>query len=187
LADVTVECLGIAASGDIFAGTEKGVYRSTDNGNTWTQTNGGLMTAKVNSLAINSDGFVFAGSDGRGVFRSLEPTTAITETRINQPLSFGLNQNYPNPFNPSTTIEFALPKASFVTLKIYDLLGNGVAILVAEKLPAGKHQRVWEAKGLASGVYLYRLQASDPSANFPSKSGQAGRGFVQTRKLILLR
>lgn len=44
-------------------------------------------------------------------------------------------------------------------LKIYDLLGNEVATLVAEKLPAGKHQRVWEAKGLASGVYLYRLQA----------------------------
>ncbi len=88
------------------------------------------------------------------------------------PRAFALSQNFPNPFNPSTTIEFALPKSSFVTLKIFDLLGNEVATLVAEKLPAGKHQRVWEAKGLASGVYLYRLEAGE---------------FVQTRKLILLR
>jgi hypothetical protein len=86
--------------------------------------------------------------------------------------AYALHQNFPNPFNPSTAIEFALPKASFITLKIYDLLGNEVTTLVAEKLPAGKHQRVWEAKGLASGVYLYRLEAGE---------------FVQTRKLILLR
>jgi hypothetical protein len=78
----------------------------------------------------------------------------------------------PNPFNPSTTIEFALLKPSFVILKIYNLLGEEVATLAAEKLPAGKHQRVWEAKGLASGVYLYRLEAGE---------------FVETKKLILLR
>ncbi|MCG3158761.1 MAG: hypothetical protein DKINENOH_05405 [bacterium] len=88
------------------------------------------------------------------------------------PVDWKLVQNYPNPFNPNTTIEFALPKASFVTLKIYNLLGNGVATVVAEKLPAGKHQRVWEAKGLASGVYLYRLEAGE---------------FAQTKKLLLLR
>lgn len=101
------------------------------------------------------------------------------------PRAFALSQNYPNPFNPSTTIEFALPRSSFVTLKIYDLLGTEVATLVAEKLPAGKHQRVWEAKGLASGVYLYRLEAALRQAQGPAIS--SGRGFVQTRKLILLR
>jgi hypothetical protein len=99
-----------------------------------------------------------------------------------KPRAYDLSQNYPNPFssgarsrtagNPTTTIEFALPKASLVTLKIYDLLGNEVATLVSEKLPTGKHQRVWEAKGLASGVYLYRLKAGE---------------FVQTKKLILMR
>jgi hypothetical protein len=88
------------------------------------------------------------------------------------PSAFALHQNFPNPFNPSTSIEFALPKSGFVTLKIYNTLGEEVATLVSEKLPAGKHQRVWEAKGLASGVYVYRLQAGD---------------FEQTRKLILLR
>ncbi|MCG3158758.1 MAG: hypothetical protein DKINENOH_05402 [bacterium] len=108
------------------------------------------------------------------------PTTVATQGSDALPAEYSLAQNYPNPFNPTTTIEFALPQASFVTLKIYDLLGNEVATLVAEKLPAGTHQRVWEAKGLASGVYLYRLQAGDPSAG-------SGQGFVQTKKLALLR
>ena len=100
---------------------------------------------------------------------------------------YALRQNYPNPFNPSTTIEFALPKAGFVTLKIYNLLGQEVATLVAEKLPVGKHQRVWEAKGLASGVYLYHLEAGDPSTVSTSSSQASScRGFVQTKKLILL-
>jgi uncharacterized delta-60 repeat protein len=99
------------------------------------------------------------------------PVSVVSE-ELDKPRAYDLSQNYPNPFNPATTIEFALPQASFVTLKIYDLLGNEVATLVSEKLPAGKHQRVWETKGLASGVYLYRLQADE---------------FVQSRKLVLLR
>jgi CubicO group peptidase (beta-lactamase class C family) len=85
---------------------------------------------------------------------------------------FALRQNYPNPFNPSTTFEFALPKAAFVTLKVYNLLGEEVATLIAEKRSAGIHRLNWDARGLASGVYLYRLQAGE---------------FVQTKKLILLR
>jgi hypothetical protein len=102
----------------------------------------------------------------------VQSTTAVRENAGERPTSFGVAQNYPNPFNPTTTIEFTLPKASFVTLKVYDLLGNEVATLVAEKLPAGKHQRVWEVKGLASGVYLYRIEAGE---------------FEETKKLILLR
>jgi hypothetical protein len=109
------------------------------------------------------------------------PVTGVESQPIAEiPQAYALHQNYPNPFNPSTAIEFALPQASFVNLKIYDLLGKEVATLVAEKLPAGKHQRVWEAKGLASGVYVYRLEAGDHSTS-------SGRGLVQTRKLILLR
>lgn len=107
-----------------------------------------------------------------GAMESELATEVVSQEPGEIPRAFALHQNFPNPFNPSTMIEFALPKASFVTVKIYDLLGNEVATLVAEKLPAGKHQRVWEAKGLASGVYLYRIEAGE---------------FLQTRKLILLR
>ncbi len=83
---------------------------------------------------------------------------------------FILMQNYPNPFNPTTTIRFDLPKSSFVTLKIYNLLGKEIATLVNGKRPAGEHAVEWNGKGLPNGIYLYHLRAGD---------------FVETRKLIL--
>ena len=88
------------------------------------------------------------------------------------PLSFELRQNYPNPFNSATTIEFALPKSAFVTLKVFNLLGEEVATLIAEQRSAGLHKLNWDARGLASGVYLYRLEAGS---------------FRQSKKLILMR
>ena len=88
------------------------------------------------------------------------------------PKSFALSQNYPNPFNPSTTIAFALPSRSFATLKVYDMLGREVAILVSEDLAAGTYTRQWNAANLSSGIYFYRLIAGS---------------FTQTKKLILLK
>jgi len=88
-----------------------------------------------------------------------------------QPSSVVLEQNYPNPFNPSTTIRFALPKQSFVTLAIYDLLGREVATLVSEELAPGYYTAKWEANE-PSGVYFYKLEAGD---------------FSETRKLLLLK
>jgi hypothetical protein len=131
----------------------------------------------------NNPGFALAPAKGTvrndmGAFGGPgagETITAIKHERSNieaQPNTFALFQNYPNPFNPSTTIEFTLPKSSFVALKVYDLLGREVATLVADKLVAGRHKYDWIAKGLASGVYCYRLQAGE---------------FMQTKKLILLR
>ncbi|MFH0734020.1 MAG: T9SS type A sorting domain-containing protein [bacterium] len=84
------------------------------------------------------------------------------------PNNFTLTQNYPNPFNPSTTISFSIPKPEFVTLKIFDILGNEVANLVNEELQAGSYNKEWNPARLASGIYFYRLQA-----------GQ----FNQTRKM----
>lgn len=72
---------------------------------------------------------------------------------------FTLAQNYPNPFNPGTTIEFSLPNANFVTLKVYNVVGQEIATLVSGKLPAGIHRYTWNAGDLASGVYLYRIDA----------------------------
>jgi hypothetical protein len=95
------------------------------------------------------------------------------------PENVGLCQNYPNPFNPSTTIKFFLPNAGPVSLKVYNLLGEEVAALLSGHLATGKvsllpghYQYEWNATGLASGVYIYILQAGD---------------FVQCRKMILLR
>ncbi len=77
------------------------------------------------------------------------------------PTEFLLYQNYPNPFNPSTTIQFAVPKTSNVTIKIYDVIGRQVAMLVDEEYQPGQFKVIFEAGQLASGIYIYRIQAGD--------------------------
>jgi predicted GH43/DUF377 family glycosyl hydrolase len=90
------------------------------------------------------------------------PITSIHDGILNAiPQRFILHQNYPNPFNPSTTIEFDLPKTSEVSLKIFNIHGEEVATLVSDRLTAGNYTYEWDASNLASGVYLYRLQAGD--------------------------
>lgn len=88
------------------------------------------------------------------------------------PDRFSLSQNYPNPFNPSTNIPFQLSEASKVEISVYSILGQKVATIVNELYPAGSHSIQWNAQDLASGVYIYRMQAG---------------GFTQTRKFVLLK
>jgi hypothetical protein len=87
------------------------------------------------------------------------------------PLTFELRQNYPNPFNPTTVVSWQLPVSSHVRLVIYDLLGREVATLVNEVRAPGAYHITWNAAGLASGVYLYRLTAGS---------------FSETKKMLLL-
>ena len=75
------------------------------------------------------------------------------------PDSYVLTQNYPNPFNPSTTINFSVTKTSFVTLKVYDLLGRLVAVLVDKEIDFGNYKVQFNAQNLSSGVYIYRIEA----------------------------
>ena len=98
------------------------------------------------------------------------------------PKEFALLQNYPNPFNPGTIIKFEIPKTSFVTLKIYNLLGQEVAELVNEEKQPGKHSVIWNSPGLASGVYFYKLYAK-----IINDEPQVGSDhvFMGVKKLIL--
>ncbi len=73
--------------------------------------------------------------------------------------NYELQQNYPNPFNPSTNIQFSVPQTSYVTLEVYNLVGERVGVLVSEQLGAGTYNYDWNASNLTSGVYFYRLQA----------------------------
>lgn len=110
---------------------------------------------------------------------NLDQGTSVEENAA-PPSEFALEQNYPNPFNPSTTIEFSLLQHGFVTLKVYNLLGEEVANLLEAHKPAGRHSVNFDASALASGLYYYTLTAGDPSTG----SGQA---FKQSRKMLLLR
>ncbi len=100
------------------------------------------------------------------------------KNQVTIPDNFSLSQNYPNPFNPSTRIRYTLNKSSFVTLKIYNILGKEVATLVNEQKPSGTFEVTFIANNLASGVYFYRIQVYT--------QGRAG-SFVKTKKLILMK
>lgn len=88
------------------------------------------------------------------------------------PQSFQLFQNYPNPFNPATTLSFAINQSSFITLKVYDVLGNEIAKLIDEERPAGKYEASFNGSILSSGIYFYRLQAGS---------------LTQTKSMILIK
>jgi hypothetical protein len=177
-----------AASGpNLLAGTDGGgIFRSTNNGTSWTQVNTGLTNTWVLSLAVSGTN-LFAGTFGSSVWRRpLSEMTAVEGLPSELPAEFILQQNYPNPFNPSTRIRFSVRGSGFegdgsglvvqgsrlVTLKVYDVLGHEVATLVNEVLLPGSYEVTFDAAGLASGVYIYRLTAGE---------------FTASRRMMLLR
>ena len=90
-------------------------------------------------------------------------TVGVEKDYSTIPTDYVLNQNYPNPFNPSTTIRFAIPQSEFVSLKVYDVLGNEVANLVNEELAAGSYKVQFDASSLTSGIYFYQITAGNYS------------------------
>ncbi len=136
------------------------------------------------SAVVFASGFLTPGDDNDGpafgLFAALpdgqvvEFPAAVTAQNAAQGQSYGndlavarsfeLQQNYPNPFNPATTISFSIPEASFVTLKVFDSLGRKVSTLMNERRSAGMHDVVFNAAGLASGKYFYRLSTANNTA-----------------------
>lgn len=115
----------------------------------------------------NSSSSLFTG----GIY-SNPPIIGITKTSSAVPAAYSISQNYPNPFNPTTNIKFEIPKASFVTIKVYDVLGNLVSTLANEKLTTGVYTAAWDASNFPSGVYFYKITAGD---------------FNQTIKMMLVK
>jgi hypothetical protein len=171
-----------------------GYFDNSNAGAAWVFTRSGGVWSQQGSKLVGT-GAVGSANQGFGVAISSDGNTAIVGgfSDNNQagaawvyarssssvgglsggtPSQFVLTQNYPNPFNPTTTIEFSLPKTGNVTLKVFDVLGREVATLVDENLPVGVHKAEWNAGGLASGMYFYRLQAGE---------------FVRTKALMLLK
>ncbi len=154
-------------------GTSGVIARSNNNGATWTvQTTAGLTV--INHMDFVRSGttvYGYAVAGDGSVLKITDVVTGIEDPSGNVPADYKLEQNYPNPFNPVTTINFSIPKASFVTLKVYDALGKEVASIISKDLQPGSYSQQFVAsKNLGSGVYFYRLTAGD---------------FSETKKFIL--
>ncbi len=156
----------------IFAAGANGVFRSTNNGEDWTLFNSGLAEFNgTNVFIIDNDGKLIAGTEDRGVCWTTDPTTSV-ENVNNLTNSYILFQNYPNPFNPVTKIEYHVASLNYVSLKVYDILGNEIAVLVNGEIPAGKYEVEFDAGNFPSGIYIYRIMAGI---------------YQETKKMILLK
>ncbi len=177
----TVYGIAINSHGDVFMGTDgSSVYRSTNGGDNWDWIYTGMLyTQKVRSMTADDDDYIYAGTNGNGVYRSALPTVAVGDGEDIIPSTFVLNQNYPNPFNPFTVIRYQLSVSSWVTLKVYNVLGQEVVTLAEGIQDAGYKDAVWSAGGEPSGVYFYRLEAI--STNNP------GNTFVQVKKMLVVK
>ncbi len=118
------------------------------------------------ACVIDSIIYVVGGKKTSGDCKLLEAynppaRVSVKVEQLRLPDAFVLKQNYPNPFNPTTTIEYTLPQASFVTLTVYDLLGKEIRKLVQEQQPAGTHSVLFRAGNLPSNIYFYKLQAEN--------------------------
>ena len=137
--------------------------------------NGKGTTTDVNNYSF-TDNKVDAGSYSyRLMQKDYDGTFAYSqevEVQIDLPLDYALEQNYPNPFNPTTMIGYSIPEDNFVTIKLYDVLGNEVLTLVNEQKQAGKYEMLYNASNIASGVYYYQITSG---------------AFTQTRKLMLMK
>jgi hypothetical protein len=118
-----------------------------------------LQQAELQDLALAEVAFI-----------QTRPMVGVAEPKSAPPASYQLAQNLPNPFNPATQIRFDLPAAGRVQLAVYNVRGELVRTLVTGALPAGTHTFIFDGSGLASGIYLYRLQAE---------------GFAAVRKMLL--
>ncbi len=167
----------IRGTNSVFAGgfgtAGAKAWWSTDGGTTWT--NLGIPFGPSNLAMIINAAFydeLHGFAVGQEINVMLTPSTGVEETPLGQPVEYVLGQNYPNPFNPTTTIDYSIPRAGNVDLKVYNLLGQEVATLAHGMHSAGHFSVVFDAKGLSSGVYFYTLRAGN---------------VVRTKTLVLVR
>jgi len=187
LPNIPVNCLVVNPSdaNNLFVGTDLGVFSTVNGGSSWAQDNNGLANVSVADLDYRlSDNKLFAATHGRSMF-STTIVTSVEEIKTTIPDKFELSQNYPNPFNPSTKFRYALPEGKNVKVTIFDLNGRRVTELVNNYQNAATYEVTWNGKNdsgvqVASGTYIYRIDAGDPSSS-------SGQSFNQVRKMVLIK
>jgi photosystem II stability/assembly factor-like uncharacterized protein len=158
------------------AGQFGSIYNTVDGGENWIQQVSGT-TQDINSISfVNSNLGWVCGNNGTILKTTNGGITSIDKNDNNVLSEFNLEQNYPNPFNPSTSIEYRVGSSEYVTLKVYDILGNEIATLVNEYKPAGEYEIEFNTSSIkhhtSSGVYFYQLKAM---------------AYLETKKMLLIK
>ena len=160
-----------------FVGTSVGLFSTTTlNGSSTVWSQEGSTTIANNVVSMidhrDSDGLVVVSTHGAGVFSTSQAAVGVESEISGIPKRFVLSQNYPNPFNPSTKINFTLSSSNNVIITIYDMTGKKVTEVLNQPLAAGSHTVNFNAANLASGTYIYRIQAGD---------------YIEAKKMVLLK
>jgi hypothetical protein len=163
----------VVSGNNLFAGTESGVFLTTNNGENYINKNQGFINIPAVPVFLIANNYIFAGTNGNSVWRrSLSEILETKKISLNIPSVFSLSNNYPNPFNPVTRIDFDIPKNGFVSLKVFDVLGREVQTLINENKEAGRYSVDFNGSDLTSGVYFYRLESE---------------GFSDVKRMVLIK
>ncbi|MDP3149364.1 MAG: T9SS type A sorting domain-containing protein [Ignavibacteria bacterium] len=163
----------------MYVANDFGVYYTANSGTSWSRLGNGMPYVPVLDFSYFNNGtkrLLRAATHGRSAFEiNLNDILTAISTEGNStitPTQFSLEQNYPNPFNPATIIKFSVPQKSFVSLKVFDVLGKEVQTLVDEEKSEGTYEVTFDAAKLSSGIYFYILQTDN---------------FLSTKKMIVLK
>ena len=160
----------------VYVGTDVGVFVSITGGSNWQDFSDGLpdvvQAMDLNYTTVNNVIRVMTHGNGAYERKFLSQIPSDSEDELITVTGFKLEQNFPNPFNPTTNFEFRISNRGFVSLKIYDVIGNEITTLVNQEMSAGIHNLEFDGTGLPSGTYFYRLEAGN---------------YVETKKMVLLK
>lgn len=174
LTSLNVKKIISTPGGILICVTGNGIFRSLDNGNSWSRLDhSGLFSAEINSIYYDDKAVLYAATNnGIGAF-SGDLLVSVDDDQITLvPNNFLLYQNYPNPFNPITVIRYDIAQAENVELSIYNILGQRIRTLVNEIKQPGQYEVSFDASSLPSGIYIYRI-----------KSGN----YLSSKKMLLIK
>ena len=147
------------------------IIKTTDGSNSWEEQISGTNNT-LHSIHFVDQNTGWAVGDDATILHTTDGGVTFVEESDGVPTEFSLEQNYPNPFNPATRIQYAVASKQYISLEIYDILGNEVAMLVNEQKPPGTYEVEFDGTNLPSGIYFYKIQAGN---------------YVETKKMVLMK